>query len=128
MRPNPWFPADLVTFTEEIINGKLHFLCSVLKKSFAVYIILDHSITLKILEFILNSAEKVKPYFFTFLNVYVSWIQWDKILISQLSPAKFRYFADQNGTKWGLHENEFRQFLNVKNEFPKKLGLKKQIK
>ena len=22
------FPADLVTFTEEIINGKLHFLCS----------------------------------------------------------------------------------------------------
>ena len=23
------FPADLVTFTEEIFNGKLHFLCSV---------------------------------------------------------------------------------------------------
>ena len=23
------FPADLVTFTEEILNGKLHFLCSV---------------------------------------------------------------------------------------------------
>ena len=22
------FPADLVTFTEEIRNGKLHFLCS----------------------------------------------------------------------------------------------------
>ena len=29
MWPNPQFPADLVTFTEEIINGKLHFLCSV---------------------------------------------------------------------------------------------------
>ena len=28
MRPNPQFPADLVTFTEEILNGKLHFLCS----------------------------------------------------------------------------------------------------
>ena len=26
MRPNPQFPADLVTFTEEILNGKLHFL------------------------------------------------------------------------------------------------------
>ena len=26
---NPQFPADLVTFTEEILNGKLHFLCSV---------------------------------------------------------------------------------------------------
>ena len=23
------FSADLVTFTEEILNGKLHFLCSV---------------------------------------------------------------------------------------------------
>ena len=28
MRPNPQFPADLVTFTEEILSGKLHFLCS----------------------------------------------------------------------------------------------------
>ena len=25
---NPQFPADLVTFTEEILNGKLHFLYS----------------------------------------------------------------------------------------------------
>ena len=24
MLPNPQFPADLVTFTEEILNGKLH--------------------------------------------------------------------------------------------------------
>ena len=23
------FPADLATFTEEVLNGKLHFLCSV---------------------------------------------------------------------------------------------------
>ena len=29
MWPNPQFPADLVTFTEEILNEKLHFLCSV---------------------------------------------------------------------------------------------------
>ena len=27
--PNPQFPADGVTFTEEIPNEKLHFLCSV---------------------------------------------------------------------------------------------------
>ena len=27
MWPNPQFPADLVTFPEEILNGKLHFLC-----------------------------------------------------------------------------------------------------
>ena len=31
MWPNPQETADLVTFTEEIINGKLHFLCSVIK-------------------------------------------------------------------------------------------------
>ena len=28
MWPNPQFPADLVTFTDEILNGKLRFLCS----------------------------------------------------------------------------------------------------
>ena len=28
MRPNPQFPADLVTLTEEVVYGKLHFLCS----------------------------------------------------------------------------------------------------
>ena len=33
MWPNPQETVDLVTFTEEIFNGKLHFLCSV-KKSF----------------------------------------------------------------------------------------------
>ena len=30
MWPNLQFPADLVLFTEEILNGKLRFLCSVL--------------------------------------------------------------------------------------------------
>ena len=29
MWPNPQETADLVTFTEENLNGKLHFLCSV---------------------------------------------------------------------------------------------------
>ena len=28
MRLNPQFPADLVTFTEDIFNGKLPFLCA----------------------------------------------------------------------------------------------------
>ena len=28
MCPNPQFPADLVTFIEEILNRKVHFLCS----------------------------------------------------------------------------------------------------
>ena len=29
MQPNPQETANLATFTEEILNGKLHFLCSV---------------------------------------------------------------------------------------------------
>ena len=29
MQPNPQFPADLVTFTKEILNEKLHFFCAV---------------------------------------------------------------------------------------------------
>ena len=29
MRPNPQETVDLVTFTEKILNGNLHFLCSV---------------------------------------------------------------------------------------------------
>ena len=32
MRSNSKFTADLVTFTEEILNGKLHFLCSEIDK------------------------------------------------------------------------------------------------
>ena len=31
MWPNPHVPGDLVTFTEEILNGKLGFLCSGMK-------------------------------------------------------------------------------------------------
>ena len=35
MGPNPQFSADLITFTEETLNGKLHFLCSV--ENFVLY-------------------------------------------------------------------------------------------
>ena len=33
MWPNPQFPTDLVTFTEEILNGKLHFLSTAVVES-----------------------------------------------------------------------------------------------
>ena len=33
MWPNPQFPADLVKFTEKILNGKLHF-CAVANETF----------------------------------------------------------------------------------------------
>ena len=34
MWPNPQFPADLVTFTDEILNEKFHFLCEIALCSF----------------------------------------------------------------------------------------------
>ena len=36
MFPNPQFPADLVTFTEGTLDGKLHFSCSALASDMAV--------------------------------------------------------------------------------------------
>ena len=48
---------------------------------------------------------KSKTWFLTFVSVYVFWIEQDKIRISQFSPPKFRYFADQNGPKRGPDEN-----------------------
>ena len=51
-----------------------------------------------------------KSWYFTFLNVYVSWTERDKILISQLSPPKFRYFADQNGPKGDHMKMNFDNF------------------
>ena len=36
MQPNPQFPAGLVTFTEEILNGKLHF-CVVHRVLFSLF-------------------------------------------------------------------------------------------
>ena len=38
MWPNPHFPEDLITFTEEILDRKLHFLCSVNFSSFCPFI------------------------------------------------------------------------------------------
>ena len=60
---------------------------------------------------------KSKTWFFTFLSVYVSWTEQDKILISQLSFQKYRFFCRPEWTKWGPHENEYWQFSNAKTRF-----------
>ena len=39
MWPNPQKTADLITFTEEILNGKLHFLCSVKSRRVSNFVI-----------------------------------------------------------------------------------------
>ena len=36
MRPNTQFPADLITFTKEILNGKLHWITITNKQWIAV--------------------------------------------------------------------------------------------
>ena len=45
--------------------------------------------------------------------MYISWIERDKILISQLSPQKFRYFPGGGDSE----KNEFCQFSNAKMSF-----------
>ena len=51
MRPDPEETADLVTFTEEMLNGKFHFLCKVYRKSAAHnYLTLQHRKNAMIIE------------------------------------------------------------------------------
>ena len=53
---------------------------------------------------------KSKTWFFTFLNVYMSWIKLDKILISQPTSSKFRYFEDENGRNEDPMKRNFGNF------------------
>ena len=43
MWPNPHGTADLVTFTQEILNGKLRFLCSITKRQQQVNIVTEYN-------------------------------------------------------------------------------------
>ena len=69
---------------------------------------------------------KSKTWFFTFLNVYATGNKRDKILISQLTPPKFRYFADRNGRKEGPMKLNFDNFLIQK--YHKQLELRNWMK
>ena len=72
MWPNPQFPADMVTFTEEILNGKLHFLCSDLLTNYITvlaiqtkewpYLTKSKSINCDILEFSDAVVTKILQY------------------------------------------------------------------
>ena len=57
-----------------------------------------------------------------------SWIKRDKILISQFSRPKFRYFADQNVPKGGTPWKRILIIFKCKNKLPKKLGFEKEMK
>ena len=60
--PNPQFPADLVTFTEEIFSVKLHFLCS---RFFIIIISLIESFT-----YLKLSLPISLPYCWNFYSAY----------------------------------------------------------
>ena len=47
MPPNLQFPADLATYTEEILNGKHHFLCSENNFLLALKLLIFHNACLK---------------------------------------------------------------------------------
>ena len=55
-----------------------------------------------------------KTWFFTFFNVYVSWIERDKILISQLSPQNSGILQTRMYQWSRPHKNEFWHFSNAK--------------
>ena len=57
MWPNPQFSADFVTFTEEILNGKLHFLCSVMIKALYIQVLKSFPIILNSTNFRSNRPE-----------------------------------------------------------------------
>ena len=51
MWQNPQFPADLVTFTEEIFNGKLYFLCNDVDSTQTYKYVLNGSLTAQNIKF-----------------------------------------------------------------------------
>ena len=57
MWPNPQFPADLVTFTKKILQGKLHFLCSVLAYYSEYYVSEVHR---KLDELLMKKTKKIQ--------------------------------------------------------------------
>ena len=61
MSPNPEKTADLVTFTEEILDGKLHFLCrdTQMKRRCMIRILLSTQRKIAPLKIVLR---KIAPY------------------------------------------------------------------
>ena len=61
MWPNPQFPAELVTFTEETLNGKLYFLCNVCFPDYGDIFLIYSFINSGKLDVL---KEKIRAYFF----------------------------------------------------------------
>ena len=78
MWPNPQFPVDLITFTEEILNGKIHF-CAMLHLSVSWFVFYFHHKFRKVYRYFLKSV---------YCNIWFSLSLW---IASYLA---WSYFAD----------------------------------
>ena len=68
MWSNPQFPMDLTTFTEEILNGKLHFLCS-------ERISFTYCTLIVLLCWLLSSLFKIIPWSIKWKRLFHLWSQ-----------------------------------------------------
>ena len=108
MRPNPQETADLVTFTEQILNGKLHFLCSdVIRHTQTVFRgVIFHKAPNRLLWFfkcikIFIKAAKIFPFQ---VCVFRS-----MLLVNQMA----RFLWKKCGIKLSLYADKHQNFLHV---------------
>ena len=85
MWPNPQFPADLVTFTEEILDEKLNFLRSEFQHSHPLPFRSSHSYMLFKIGILKNLAKWIN-----WKEQY--WFFWALYRIFQVLTHKFRIF------------------------------------
>ena len=94
MWPNPQESADLVKFTEETLDGKLHFLCN---ENFAIVRISGNTpwwnscrMFFRCLSFIILSKTTTKNQFrqCNMSNFLVNLLTWNKFILTQFSFIK----------------------------------------
>ena len=105
MWPNPQETVDLVTFTEEILNGKLHFLSRACKRFahfFGFFIQLIH--------------------FMPLIFLYISWKH-----IKQIFSDVYRVYKrpEMSGIKWVNYKNCKLAILFTSTKIPKKSEISK---
>ena len=89
--------------------------------------IIDHEITLKMLEFIFHSIDKVKSVFYLPQRVFfLNWTGQNPNLTAFTS--KIQVFCRPEWTNGGIPWKRNLTIFKCKNEFPKQLGFEKQMK
>ena len=87
-----WYTADLDIFTEEIVNGKLYFLCSVIFLCRTNYRqalqFLTSFYKLKVIYFIVNNKPSQRLFWETYLQMWIN--QWRE---SQVSKESVGYIS-----------------------------------